>query len=70
MKVMPNKLGGLLKTKKIKILKKNLKEKKKWNHTLHQTLKISCIFKHLCALEGDKFKPNIKNFFYMTEHFI
>ncbi len=60
MKVMPNKLGGLLKTpKKIKL-----------DHTLHQTLEISCICKHLCALEGDKCKPNTKNFFYMTKHFI
>jgi hypothetical protein len=58
---MPNKLGGLLKT---------LKKKKKLVHTLHQTLKISCIYKHLCALEGNKFKPNTNNFFYMTEHFI
>ncbi len=55
---MPNKLGGLLKTpKKIKL-----------DHTLHQTLKISCIYKHLCALEGDKFKPNIKKKNYMTKH--
>jgi len=28
MKIMPNKLGGLLKTKKLNFLKKNLKEKK------------------------------------------